>query len=379
MNTVNYSDVNMDNIEVVIVGAGVIGLAIAAKISQQSTSVLVIDKNASFGEETSSRNSEVIHAGIYYPQDSLKAKLCVQGKAMLYQYCKERHIPVNKIGKLLVAHGEREEDFLRETLIKARRNGVNDLTWLNQQALKKLEPELLATAALLSPSTGIIDSHAYMQSLLTQAEQHNAMFVAQTKMLKACPTKNGFDVLLDSQGEHISISCKYLINCAGLHSEEVARTIKGLSRSNIPTLHWCRGHYFSFQGKSPFKQLVYPIPRDNGLGIHASLDMGGQLKFGPDTQYIDELNYEFPANLKEKFLSQISQYFPNIDSSKLHPAYAGIRPKLQGKDDSFKDFVIQNDEVHQIKGLVNLFGIDSPGLTSSLAIADYVADKLKVV
>jgi L-2-hydroxyglutarate oxidase LhgO len=379
MNAVNYSDVNMDNIEVVIVGAGVIGLAIAAKISQQSTSVLVIDKSISFGEETSSRNSEVIHAGIYYPQDSLKAKLCVQGKAMLYQYCKERHIPVNKIGKLLVAHGKKEEDFLRETLIKARRNGVNDLTWLNQQDLKKLEPELLATAALLSPSTGIIDSHAYMQSLLTQAEQHNAMFVAQTKMLKACPTQNGFDVLLDSQGEHLSISCKYLINCAGLHSEKVARTIKGLSRSHIPTLHWCRGHYFSFQGKSPFKQLVYPIPRDNGLGIHASLDMGGQLKFGPDTQYIDELSYEFPANLKEKFLSQISQYFPNIDSSKLHPAYAGIRSKLQGKDDSFKDFIIQNDEVHQIKGLVNLFGIDSPGLTSSLAIADYVADKLKVV
>jgi len=369
----------MDKVDVIIVGAGVVGLAIAAKLAQQFNNVLIIDKNASFGEETSSRNSEVIHAGIYYPQNSLKAKLCVQGKAMLYRYCQERHIPVNKIGKLLVAHGSEEEAFLKETLIRAQKNGVNDLTWLNQQELKKLEPELLASAALRSPSTGIIDSHAYMQSLLAQAEQHNAMFVAQTTMLGASPTQQGFEVSLESQGEHLSITCKYLINCAGLHSEKVAHTIKGLHKSHIPQLHWCRGHYFSYQGKSPFKQLIYPIPSDNGLGIHASLDMGGQLKFGPDTQYIDQLSYDFPSKLKEKFLNQVSQYFPNIDANKLQPAYAGIRPKLQGKDDSFKDFVIQSSEVHQVEGLINLFGIDSPGLTSSLAIAEHVAEKLKVV
>ncbi len=369
----------MDNVDVIIVGAGVIGLAIAARLSQQFKSVLVIDKNASFGEETSSRNSEVIHAGIYYPQNSLKAKLCVQGKAMLYQYCHERHIPVNKIGKLLVAHGEKEEEFLKQTLISAQKNGVDDLTWLNQSELKELEPELLASAALLSPSTGIIDSHVYMQSLLAQAEQHQALFVAQTKMLSAQSSHDGFDVLLDSQGEHLSIRCKYLINCAGLHSEKVAHTIKGLNKSHIPKLHWCRGHYFSYQGKSPFKQLIYPIPRDNGLGIHASLDMGGQLKFGPDTQYIDQLNYDFPSNLQKKFIKQVSQYFPNLDANKLKPAYSGIRPKLQGQNDTFKDFVIQTSEVHQLKGLINLFGIDSPGLTSSLAIADYVLEKLKVV
>jgi len=368
----------MDKVDIIIVGAGVVGLAITAKLAQQFNNVLVIDKNSSFGEETSSRNSEVIHAGIYYPKNSLKAKLCVQGKAMLYQYCQERQIPVNKIGKLLVAHGKNEEDFLKKTLISAKNNGVDDLIWLNQQALKELEPELLASAALLSPSTGIIDSHAYMQSLLAQAEQYNALFVAQTKMQSASPTDDGFEVSLDSQGEHLSIKCKYLINCAGLHSESVAHTIQGLNKSHIPKLHWCRGHYFSYQGKSPFKQLIYPIPRDNGLGIHASLDMGGQLKFGPDTQYIDQLNYDFPSKLKEKFLSQVSQYFPNIDASKLQPAYAGIRPKLQGKEDSFKDFVIQTSETHQLEGLINLFGIDSPGLTSSLAIANYVADKLKV-
>ena len=339
----------------------------------------MIDKNTTFGEETSSRNSEVIHAGIYYPHNSLKAKLCVQGKKLLYQYCQERHIPVNKIGKLLVAQGAEEESYLKKTLIGAQKNGVDDLTWLDQSTLKQLEPELRATAALHSPSTGIIDSHAYMKSLLAQAEQNNAMFVAKTKMLSATPKPEGFEVSLDSQGELLSIRCKYLINCAGLHSEILAQTIEGLDKSLIPKLHWCRGHYFSYQGKSPFKQLIYPIPRDNGLGIHASLDMGGQLKFGPDTQYIEELNYDFPEKLQEEFIKQISAYFPTVTIDKLQPAYTGIRPKLQGANDPFKDFVIQTSQEHQLNGLINLFGIDSPGLTSSLAIADYVAEKLKLV
>ncbi|PKI17623.1 NAD(P)/FAD-dependent oxidoreductase [Colwellia sp. 12G3] len=368
----------MEKVNVLIIGAGVIGLAIAAKISQLFDDVLLVDKNVSFGEETSSRNSEVIHAGIYYPKNSLKAKLCVRGKKMLYQYCHERHIPVNKIGKLLVAQGAEEEAFLKKIQISARSNGVDDLTWIDQETLKHLEPKLQATAALHSPSTGIIDSHAYMQSLLAQAEQDNAMFVAQTKMVNASPTKDGFKVILECQGELLTIKCKYLINCAGLHSESVAHTIEGLKKSYIPKLHWCRGHYFSYQGKSPFKQLIYPVPRDNGLGIHASLDMGGQLKFGPDTQYIEQLDYDFPEKLKEKFIKQVSEYFPTLTPDKLQPAYAGIRPKLQAADGPFKDFVIQTSEIHQLKGLINLFGIDSPGLTSSLAIAEYVAEKLKV-
>mgnify|MGYP000272983591 CR=1 FL=1 len=369
----------MDNVDVVIIGAGVIGLAVAAKLSQQFKDVLVIEKNKSFGEETSSRNSEVIHAGIYYPQASLKAKFCVQGKELLYQYCHERHIPVNRIGKLVVAHGPSEEKVLEKTLMAAKANGVNDLIWLDNSTLKQLEPNLRASAALASPSTGIIDSHVYMQSLLAQAQENNALFVAQTKMLNAHPCQTGFKVTLDSQGEQLTLQSKYLINCAGLHSEFVAKTIQGLDKSYIEKLHWCRGHYFSYQGRSPFKQLIYPIPRDNGLGIHASLDMAGQLKFGPDTQYIDKLDYNFPVNLKEKFIEQVSQYFPDIDVDKLQPAYSGIRPKLQGKADGFRDFVIQTAETHKIKGLINLFGIDSPGLTSSLAIANYVAEKLKFV
>lgn len=369
----------MDNVDVVIVGAGVIGLAIAAKLSQQFNDVLVIDKNKSFGEETSSRNSEVIHAGIYYPQDSLKAKLCVQGKALLYQYCQERHIPVNPIGKLLVAHGDEEEKQLNKILLSAQANGVDDLSWVDKVSLHAQEPHLRASAALKSPSTGIIDSHVYMQSLLAQAQDNNAMFVEQTKMLSAQPISSGFEVKLVSQDEELAIRCKYLINCAGLHSESVAKTITNLARGFIPKLHWCRGHYFSYQGKSPFNQLIYPIPRDNGLGIHASLDLAGQLKFGPDTQYINKLDYTFPENLKAKFVEQVSQYFPSLDVNKLQPAYSGIRPKLQAEDDSFKDFMIQTSETHNLKGLINLFGIDSPGLTSSLAIAQYVSDKLKFV
>ena len=370
----------MENVDVLIVGAGVVGLAIAAKVSQQFNDVLVIDKNNSFGEETSSRNSEVIHAGIYYPKNSLKAKFCVQGKQLLYQYCQQRHIPVNRIGKLLVAHGDKEEAFLHKTLITARDNGVDDLIWLNQAALKKREPELLASAALLSPSTGIIDSRAYMQNLLAQAQENNAMFVARTTMLSASPDKDlGFSVKLSSQGEPLTLGCKYLINCAGLHSESLAHSIVGLKASFIPKIHWCRGHYFSYQGKSPFKQLIYPIPSDNGLGIHASLDIGGQLKFGPDTQYINNIDYNFPEKLKSKFLHQVSKYFPSIEPQKLQPAYSGIRPKLQGEHDEFKDFVIQTSEIHHLKGLVNLFGIDSPGLTSSLAIAEHVSNKLKLL
>ncbi|MCJ8320545.1 MAG: NAD(P)/FAD-dependent oxidoreductase [Colwellia sp.] len=366
----------MDKVDAIIIGAGVIGLAVAARLSYFLSNVVVIDKNLHFGEETSSRNSEVIHAGIYYPQHSLKAKLCVEGKKKLYQYCQQRHIPFNPIGKLLVASGEQQQDFLAKTMTVADNNGVNDLSWLSQKELHSREPEISATAALLSPSTGIIDVHSYMQSLLAELEHNGGIFIGQTTFLKAETNNSGFVVDNVSQGHSSQIQAQYLINCAGLHSDKVANNIQGLSRENIPKIHWCRGHYFSYQGKSPFSQLVYPIPKDNGLGIHASIDVGGQLKFGPDTQYVDDLSYQFPENLKQKFAQEILHYFPRLDMDKLHPAYAGIRPKLQGEGQDFKDFVIQDRHVHGIKGLVNLFGIDSPGLTSSLAIADNVLSRL---
>jgi len=368
----------MEKVDAIIIGAGVVGLAIAAKLSRTLQNVLLIDKNQSFGEETSSRNSEVIHAGIYYPQNSLKAKLCVEGKALLYHYCQSRKIPHQRLGKLLVAHGEAEELCLAKTIEQAALNGVNDLTWLTSAELKISNPNLNASAALLSPSTGIIDVHSYMQSLLAELEENQGQFVAQTTFVEAQPYDGGFDVTLNSQGEIMQISCDYLINSGGLHSTNLAGNIRGLAKTHIPKLNYCRGHYFSYQGKSPFKQLIYPVPEAHGLGIHASLDMGGQLKFGPDTQYIDTIDYKVSSKLKEKFVAAVQRYYPTIDAERLQPAYSGIRPKLEGPNDGFKDFVIQGADEHNITGLVNLFGIDSPGLTSSLAIAEHVQSTLKL-
>ncbi|WDE08994.1 NAD(P)/FAD-dependent oxidoreductase [Thalassomonas viridans] len=371
----------MDTVDTIVIGAGVVGLAVAAQLSKKQANVLIIDKNAAFGEETSSRNSEVIHAGIYYPQNSLKAQFCVDGKHALYDYCRQRNIPFKQTGKLLVAQNPDEEAYLQQILDKATANGVDDLTWQSHGELKKTYPELSSSAALLSPSTGIIDVHTYMQSLLAEVEQNDGFFVARTRMLTAEKTDKGFIVTLDSQGESIRLFCRYLINSAGLHSETVAKNISGMPARHIPRLHWCRGHYFSYSGKSPFDKLIYPVPEQNavGLGIHATLDMGGQLRFGPDTEYIDELNYAVADNLKPKFIRQIKRYFPNLSSEKLQPAYSGIRPKLQGSQDSFKDFVIQNEDIHGVSGLINLFGIESPGLTASLSIARHVGEQLDLM
>ena len=368
----------MEKVDAIIIGAGVVGLAIAAKMSRTLQSVLLIEKNQNFGEETSSRNSEVIHAGIYYPQNSLKAKLCVEGKELLYLYCQSRKIPHQRLGKLLVAHGAAEERCLEKTINQAALNGVNDLTWLTEAELKVSNPNLKASAALLSPSTGIIDVHSYMQSLLAELEENKGQFVAQTAFVAAQPNGKGFDVTLNSQGEMMKINCNYLINSGGLHSTNLAGNIRGLAKTHIPKLNYCRGHYFSYQGKSPFSQLIYPVPEAHGLGIHASLDMGGQLKFGPDTQYIDTIDYKVSAKLKKKFVEAIQRYYPTIDAERLQPAYSGIRPKLEGPNDGFKDFIIQGADEHNIAGLVNLFGIDSPGLTSSLAIAEYVTSTLEI-
>ncbi len=364
----------MESVDVIVVGAGVVGLAVAAKLSKAYPQVLIVDQNIHFGEETSSRNSEVIHAGIYYPDNSLKAKLCVKGKKLLYQYCQQRHIPHEKMGKLLVANGESEEADLASILTQAQRNGVTDLVWQSKSQLERSTPALRASLALLSPSTGIIDVHSYMQSLLADAESMGASFVGQTTLISAQANSKGFKVLLNSQGENITLQCALLINCAGLHAGKVAESIEGMLKRHIPAIHYCRGHYFSYQGKSPFKQLIYPVPSAHGLGIHASLNIAGQLKFGPDTQYIDHIDYQVSPALKAKFVTAITKYFPGLDENKLQPDYAGIRPKLQAENGALEDFAIQSATVHGLSGLVNLFGIDSPGLTSSLAIAEHVAD-----
>ncbi|MBV1920379.1 MAG: NAD(P)/FAD-dependent oxidoreductase [Pseudomonadales bacterium] len=374
----------MEHVDAVVIGAGVVGLAIAARLSRHLSNVLVIDKNASFGEETSSRNSEVIHAGIYYPKDSLKAEFCVAGKQALYEYCQQRHIPCNNIGKLIVAQNTEEETYLQATIEKAAANGVDDLDWVSAKKLRAMEPNLSASAALLSPSTGIVDVHSYMQSLLTEIEQNNGKFVARTELERVECSDGDFVVTLNCEDEQLKLSSKYVINSAGLYCEQVAKRIEGLPEKFIPTLYWCRGHYFTYTGKSPFQQLIYPVPEENnvGLGIHGTLDLGGQLKFGPDTQYIDvlgyALDYAVSQDLRDTFVQAIKRYFPNIDAKKLQPAYSGIRPKLQAPGAVAEDFCVQGQDVHGVQGLVNLYGIESPGLTSSLAIAQRVVQQLGI-
>lgn len=375
----------MEKLDVIVVGAGVVGLAIAAKLIGTSKSLAVIDRRGSFGEETSSRNSEVIHAGIYYPQHSLKAKLCVAGKHALYEYCQQKGVPFSPVGKLIVANNSTQEGALHAVMEQALNNGVDDLCWVSKQGLDSFSPQLSASAALLSPSTGIIDSHSYMSSLLADIELGGGIFASNTELVRAEPISDGFIVWLNVGGDVVKMQCRHLINSCGLSCTEVAKRIEGLDVSLLPELYWCKGHYFNYSGVNPFTKLVYPAPEQNsaGLGIHATIDMAGQLRFGPDAHYLSphdlfkSQDYSIPLSLKESFITAIRRYYPCIDAAKLHPGCAGIRPKLQGPNDSFKDFHIQGAGEHHIDGLINLFGIESPGLTASLALAEYVANMVK--
>ena len=374
----------MDKVDVVVIGAGVVGLAIAQKFSQHHQQVLIIDKNEQVGQETSSRNSEVIHAGIYYPQDSLKAQLCVRGKNLLYQHCQQYKVPFKKVGKCIVAVTQQEQSQLNEILIKAKNNDVLDLEALSVKQLKSLEPNLQAHSGLFSPSTGIINSHDYMQSLLWQTEEKEGFFVGKSEFIQAEKKLNGFSLTIKNSQDntHSKIQCDILINAAGLNAQQCAKSIEGVNHQSIPKLYYCRGHYFTYQGPSPFGHLIYPVPEKNttGLGIHSTLDLAGQIKFGPDVQYINEVDYQFSIKdhdqLKAQFVQAIRRYWPQINPEKLQAGYTGIRPKLQGSQQDFKDFAIHDESQHGVEGLVNLFGIESPGLTASLAIAEMVYLKI---
>lgn len=374
---------HVENFDHCIVGAGVIGLAIAYKLSQKNSKakILLIESHSQFGSETSSRNSEVIHAGIYYPENSLKAALCTQGKKQIYEFCQRFNVPHKKIGKLIIANNQADITALENIQNNADKNAV-ELTLLDQTDCQKLEPQVAAKAGLYSKNTGIIDSHSYMQTLLMLAQQQGVLFSPNTQFLQAEKQNSGFQVMLNTQDGKYQLQCRSLINSAGLHAPTIANNIDALNKNHTAQYHYCRGHYFSYQGQSPFSHLIYPIPSKNtaGLGIHATLDMSGQVRFGPDTQYIDDIDYNFndlnKTVRKEQFIAAIKQYYPNLDSHKLQPSYSGIRPKLSAAGDVAKDFMIQTDREHDVAGLINLFGIESPGLTASLAIADYVMNEL---
>lgn len=372
----------MENFDHCIIGAGVIGLAIAFKLSQRfpQTKILLIESHQQFGSETSSRNSEVIHAGIYYPENSLKAKLCSKGSRQLYLFCRQYSIPYKRIGKLIIARNESDIHALEEIQKNAKKNNVN-LNLINQQDCHKLEPNVQAKAALISPNTGIIDSHQYMQTLLNLAQQQGVLYSPNTHFLSAEQTSQGFKVRVNTVDGHFDFCCRQLINSAGLHAPDVAKNIIPIAASSnqydvIPQYHYCRGHYSSYQDKAPFSHLIYPLPdkKTTGLGIHATLDLSGQVRFGPDVEFIKELNYSYSGDRKINFTRAIQQYFPGLDPNKLIPSYCGIRPKLTGPNESAKDFMIQTHKQHSILGLINLFGIESPGLTASLAIAEEVIE-----
>ena len=362
----------MEHFDHCIIGAGIVGLAIAFKLSQKfpEAKILLIESNSQFGSETSSRNSEVIHAGIYYPENSLKAELCLNGREQLYQFCEDYSVPYKRIGKLIVASDINDITKLEALHSNAAKNNVS-LKFLNEKECLTLEPNVNAKAALFSENTGIIDSHQYMATLLQLAEQQDVLYSPNTHFMDANITDKGFDIRVNTSEEQYDFSSQYLINSAGLHAAEVAARI---SNSLIPQYHLCRGHYFSYQQKSPFSHLIYPIPNANtaGLGIHATLDLAGQVRFGPDVEFIELLDYSGNEERKQHFIRAIQPYFPTLNPDKLVFNYCGIRPKLTGPNEAAADFLIQTSTQHNLEGLINLFGIESPGLTASLAIADRV-------
>jgi L-2-hydroxyglutarate oxidase LhgO len=381
----------MESVEAVVVGAGVVGLAVARRLALAGHEVLVLEAADGFGTEASSRNSEVIHAGIYYPPGSAKARLCVRGKAMLYRYCEARGVPHRRLGKLLVAVDDAERPLLQRYADGARANGVA-LEPLTASQVGAMEPAVRAVAGLWSETTGIIDSHALMLAMLGDAEHAGATLACRTRVAGGQVAPDGTKRLWVGGGEAgcrepgghepggdepMALGCRLLVNSAGLAAQSVARSLDGLPRGSIPPAHFAKGHYFTLSGRSPFHHLVYPMPDNAGLGIHVTLDMAGQCRFGPDVSgWPSAPDYAFDASLEPKFVRAIRRYWPDLADGMLQPGYTGVRSKVTGPTEPAGDFIIQGREVHGIPGLVNLYGIESPGLTASLAIAEQVLERL---
>lgn len=370
-----------EQVDTVVIGAGVVGLAVARALALQGREVMVLEAADAFGTGTSARNSEVIHAGIYYPAGSLKARLCVQGKQMLYDYCAERGIAHQRCGKLIVATSADQVDELRAIQQRAAANDVHDLRLLTRAEAQALEPSLQCHAALLSPSTGIVDSHGLMLSLLGDLEQAGGLLAAnsEVKSLAALEDKAQAAIKMEVFGgeESTELIARQVVNAAGLHAPALGARTQGLDLRHVPQARFAKGNYFTLSGRAPFSRLIYPVPEPGGLGVHLTLDLGGQAKFGPDVQWVDSPHdLEVDAARGNAFYAEVRRYWPELRDGALQPGYAGIRPKISAPGEPAADFVIQGPREHGVPGLVNLFGIESPGLTSCLALGAATVEAL---
>jgi len=368
----------MDTVDCVVVGAGIMGLAVARALGLRGHEVVVLEAENAVGTHNSSRNSEVIHAGLHYPQASLKARLCVDGKRRLYAYCAERGIAHKRCGKLIVATSETERAELQKIATQAALNGVSDLLPLSAADVNGYEPALRCEEGLLSPSTGIVDSHAYMLALQGDAEAHGARIVLRTPVACATRTADGFRIET-ADADRYRFLARAFVNAAGLGAAALAAHIDAVPAHTIPRAYFAKGNYFALAGRAPFSRLVYPVPEPGGLGVHATLDLGGQVRFGPDVEWLDasqreRIDYAVDPCRAERFYAAIRRYWPGLKDGALRPGYAGIRPKLSPPGAPAADFRISGPAEHGIAGLVNLYGIESPGLTASLPLADMVAD-----
>lgn len=362
-----------ETVDCVVIGAGVVGLAVARAIALAGREVIVVEAAEGIGTGTSSRNSEVIHAGIYYPKGSLMARTCVTGRRMLYAYCAGHGVPHVNCGKLIVATNDAESERLSEIKGRAEANGVEGMRLLTAAEAMAMEPNLRCTAALLSPSTGIIDSHSYMLALQGDAEASGAMFAFHSPVVRGRVVEGGIELEVGG-AEPMNLRCRLVVNAAGLHAPALAHKIAGMPTDHIPAAYYAKGNYFTLAGRSPFSRLIYPVPVPGGLGVHITVDLGGQAKFGPDVEWVDSIDYTVDPHRADKFYAAVRRYWPGLKDGALQPGYAGIRPKIVPPGAPAQDFILQGPREHGVPGLINLFGIESPGLTASLALAEQVRD-----